>query len=164
MGRELIFAFIEGKGTDHLSRTIHEIWRFNDHEIENTHDYIQWLFPLDEKSKAVPQSPVLTQDEISSLRVSAASQANLKKSTMWFKEYLGRTKVWHRARDHNHLRVSRVIKCLNLLVSQEDSLGFFRTVMKMSKPCESKMIGVRQYWTSLILDLTKNQKTPQKSP
>ena len=73
MGRELIFAFIEGKGTDHLSRTIHEIWRFNDHEIETTHDYIQWLFPLDEKSKAVPQSPVLTQDEISSLRVSAAS-------------------------------------------------------------------------------------------
>lgn len=61
MGQGQISAFISGAGSDHINRTIHEIWGFTDPQIENTHDFIQWLFPLNEKSRAVPQSPVLKQ-------------------------------------------------------------------------------------------------------
>lgn len=41
-----IVDFYSGKATDTSGRTLREIHAWNYHDLENVHDYIQWLFPL----------------------------------------------------------------------------------------------------------------------
>ena len=55
-----------------------------DHQAETTHDYIQWLFPLDEPSRSVNGAPVLAELDIDEIRQSSLAQANLAKSAGWF--------------------------------------------------------------------------------
>ena len=85
------------------------------HQAETTHDYIQWLFPLDEPSRSVNGVPVLTKLEIDEIRQSSLTQANLVKSARWFLGFLERNNRWITKYNHNHLRITRVIKSLRLL-------------------------------------------------
>ena len=48
-----IVGFLEGKTPDHRGRTLSMVLAFSDERAEQTHDYIQWLFPLDEPSGSV---------------------------------------------------------------------------------------------------------------
>lgn len=53
--------FYLGTGTDHRGRTLWQIVQKSDAWIEETHDYIQWLFPLSEPSQFNPHAPILTE-------------------------------------------------------------------------------------------------------
>ena len=46
-----LITFYRGSGTDHAGRRIDEILSWDDAALESVHDYIQWLFPLDEPSR-----------------------------------------------------------------------------------------------------------------
>ena len=35
----------------------------HDPKIEDTHNFIQWIFPLNEESQAAPNSPILSENE-----------------------------------------------------------------------------------------------------
>jgi len=59
--------FLEG-GFDFKNRSVREILAKDDDWLESTHDYIQWLFPLDVKSFSNRNAPVLMIDDI--LRIS----------------------------------------------------------------------------------------------
>ena len=45
-----IYKFLKGLEPDDKGRLIHQIWDFSDAEIEQTHDFIQRIFPLNEPS------------------------------------------------------------------------------------------------------------------
>ena len=57
----MLLGFLEGYDADARGRKLHEIWEFSDNQIESTHDFIQWLFPLTEPSQSQPDAPVLVQ-------------------------------------------------------------------------------------------------------
>lgn len=46
MFSEQITNFLKGTGKDKQGRTLQDIWNFSDEQLESTHNYIQWLFPL----------------------------------------------------------------------------------------------------------------------
>ena len=100
-------------------------------EIENTHDFIQWVFPLDEPSSAVPGSPVLSASEIDSIRSSQIAQRNLSKSADWYLNFLSTNQYWVIRYDHNHLRKTRALKSLDLLISKKDAASFKSAIIKM---------------------------------
>ena len=52
--------FLRGTGTDHLGRSHAMILAWSDDELEYTHDYIQWLFPLEVASLYHPEAPALS--------------------------------------------------------------------------------------------------------
>ena len=52
-----ILRFYGSGGTDHAGRTLEEILAWDDRHLEEVHDYIQWLFPLEEPSRANPCTP-----------------------------------------------------------------------------------------------------------
>ena len=54
-----LLAFYHGTGTDHRGRTLAEILRQDDLWFEITHDFIQWLFPLNELSRASLHAPLV---------------------------------------------------------------------------------------------------------
>ena len=114
-----IADFIVGKQTDCLGRTLQEIWTFDDTAIERSHDFIQWVFPLTEPSKAVPTSPTLLETDITAIRSSQTAQNNMKRSADWFIEFLTKNDLWLRRNNHNHRRISRAIKSLRLLVGED---------------------------------------------
>ena len=112
-----IVGFLEGKTPDHRGRMLSMLWKQTDDDAENNHDYIQWMFPLDEPSQAVNGAPVLNDFDIDEIRENQLVTENLEESTRWFLGFLERNDHWIAKYDHNHLRITRAIKSLRLLTS-----------------------------------------------
>ena len=110
-----IVQFLEGVGADAAGRTITTVLALSVSELEGRHDFIQWLFPLAEASSAVPGSPVLTSKDIEIIRASGRAQANLAQGAERMGLFYDQTDRWMRSSDHNHLRITRIIKSLRLL-------------------------------------------------
>ena len=63
-----ILGFLTGIETTSSGWLLSHVWKFNDTQIENTHTFIQWVFPTDEPSRATPGSPVLDEEQISEIQ------------------------------------------------------------------------------------------------
>ena len=61
-----IIGFLEGTTPDHRGRSLSMLWKQTDDDAENTHDYIQWIFPLDEvfEEKILLGKPVRTRMDL----------------------------------------------------------------------------------------------------
>ena len=127
-----IVGFLEGKTPDHRGRILAMLLQQTDHQAETTHDYIQWMFPLDEPSRSVNGAPVLTALDIDEIRQSSLAQINLAKSARWFVGFLERNDHWISKYNHNHLRITRVIKSLRLLASDEAADEFRDKVLALA--------------------------------
>ena len=119
-----ILKFLEKNSGDHRKRMIHDIWAWDDNAWEEEHDFIQWLFPLSEKSMSVPNSPVIRDSEVLQVRESVIAQESLQKSVERYKQFLLREKYWKYSHNHNHLRITRVIKSLRLLSGDNSANDF----------------------------------------
>ena len=119
-----VLNFLEEISVDHQKRMITEIWAWSDDAWEEEHDFIQWLFPLNEKSMAVPNAPVIREPEITWVKESEKAQVSLQKSTDRYKEFLASEKYWKLSHNHNHLRITRVIKSLRMLRSDDEANRF----------------------------------------
>ena len=124
--------FLNGTGPDHQGRYLRDIWDFDDKAIEQTHDFIQWMFPLTEKSMSVPGVPTLSTADIEAIRASEVARANLEKSAQWYLGFLQRNKHWIKPYDHNHLRITRAIKSLHLLVAKNVAKSFLNAIFEIS--------------------------------
>lgn len=132
-----LLSFYQGNGMDIEGRTLSEIWAFSDDKKESAHDYIQWLFPLNQASAYNPRAPVLVSktsggnpslNEI--MRQDAKVTANLRRSFEVMLKFFGlgydpinqkvykdanfnkRTKVWLTPDNHNFKRITRILTCL----------------------------------------------------
>ena len=105
-----------------------DILSFDDPAIEQVHDFIQWTFPLRERSGASPNAPVLTDEDVETIRESMAAQASLAAMTDRMAIFYYRNGHWLTASDHNHLRITRIIKSLRLLRG-EKLADAFRTLI-----------------------------------
>src|SRR5947209_6185945 len=66
--RSPLVAFCEGTGTDGAGRTLAAVQSLSLEQLEREHDYIQWLFPLRERSTFNPAAPVLDDAAITAFR------------------------------------------------------------------------------------------------
>jgi hypothetical protein len=140
-GGRRIVAFYEGTAPDDRGRFHEEILQFDDERLERVHDYIQWLFPLPEHSGANPSAPVLDDAAIDAFRGNAELRAGLRRSLdrmlafygfAWSGERIVRSATfarlssnWLRAGNHNHLRVTRMLRSLSVLGEREAALALF---------------------------------------
>lgn len=130
-----ILKFYRSKGSDACGRSLQSILKFNFGELEETHDYIQWLFPLPEASAFNSHAPVLTEADITSFREDMNLQRKLVLSLQVMLRFYGfnlvnvmhnpvvqistdfaeHRKVWLSQSNHNFLRITRILRCLCLL-------------------------------------------------
>jgi Opioid growth factor receptor (OGFr) conserved region len=131
MPNEKLITFYGGKGTDDRGRRIDEIWLFSHEELESVHDYIQWLFPLAERSMFNPGAPLLDDETIARFRDDSTLRDNLERSLRVMLDFYGlaiagheilrvptfgpRSRVWLTPHNHNFLRLTRILKSLSLL-------------------------------------------------
>ena len=77
-------------------------------------------------------APVLSDFDIDEIRENQLAIGNLKKSARWFLGFLERNDHWITNYDHNHLRITRVIKSLRLLASDEAADEFRDKVIALA--------------------------------
>lgn len=124
-----ILAFLEGEGPDARGRGLFEVLAFNDVALEQTHDFIQWLFPLTEPSAAVPDAPVLKPEEVQAIRASGMAQCALAAATDRMDSFYRATHDWLMPNDHNHRRITRIIRSLRLLRDDEHADAFRAAIL-----------------------------------
>ena len=126
--------FLTLRGKDFKGRSLQDIWSFSDSEIERRHDFIQVVFPLNKPSQAVFHGYYLdNQDLVIQIKSNKEVATNILKSSSWFFAFLERNMYWNTKLDHNQLRITRVIECLRLLVSDEEADNFYNNVLELIK-------------------------------
>lgn len=119
--------------------------KWTDDDWEQTHDFIQWVFPLTEPSMFNPDAPILTAEEIEIFR----QDPELKRTfsiaiARWFRflglmvieDKLGPGRAARRVRateqksvwsspNHNWLRITRSLKSMRLLGHDDEARMFF---------------------------------------
>lgn len=141
-----LIRFYMGLERDDCGRKIEDIWNWNRSRLETVHDYIQWLFPLPERSNANPSAPCLTDSCVDIFRRTNSIQIALKRSFELMLAFYGldltegldgltgvtrrddfgvRSSNWLSLGNHNHLRLSRIIASTRLLGLERCSLALF---------------------------------------
>lgn len=90
------------------------------HELEHGHRWVQWVFPSDEPSKANNNSPLLDNETIEKLKSDTTFYNKFSASADMFFNFLHAGEsddgkpVWLMLRNHNYMRITRVIKSAKL--------------------------------------------------
>jgi hypothetical protein len=148
-----LHAFLAGVGQDGRGRLASDVLGFSDEEMEAVHDYIQWLFPLPTRSAAQPHSPVLTAAEIAAIGTDPRAADTLKKATERMLRFYRDTRWWLTSHDHNHLRITRILRSLRLLVGPEEARKFHHAILELHRaagsPVNSRSL---RFWEEAVGD------------
>lgn len=167
-----LVGFYEGTGRDDRGRSLEDILRFDDDRIEDVHDFIQWLFPLPERSGANPAAPILDEAAIASFRSRPELRANLRRSLNRMLNFYGltwldariveapsfpRRSSWLRAGDHNHLRLTRMLRSLHVLGEPQAARTLFAALAEIyhnERNAERDRISERtfKFWENAIAE------------
>ncbi len=152
MRGEALIQFFRGTGPDGQGRLHADILKFSDEELEETHDYIQWLFPLREPSMAVPRSPYVEDEAVvQMLREDETVQKNIALALARMKQFYTDSDHWLQQGDHNHLRITRILKSVSLLGSQEQAHDFYNFIMQRVKEVQPVSEESLNYWRRSIV-------------
>jgi Opioid growth factor receptor (OGFr) conserved region len=157
-----LLEFYQGRGLDSEGRTLAQVWDFSDEEMEDHHDFIQWLFPLREPSQHNPNAPLLTEADIAAFRADPTLGTQLLRSFDRFLEFVGlvrhasriepgltftqKREVWL-IPNHNWLRLTRVLHCLRILGLEEESQQLFSCLDQLNERGAARITpSTLSYW------------------
>ena len=169
----MIISFYAGKTPDDRGRFLRDIQQWPDGRLESVHDFIQWMFPLREPSGVNPDAPVLDARTISEFRSRTDLQENLRQSWLRMLKFYGfdavqsgidwtvkpaanfdeRAENWLTPYNHNHLRITRIIKCLGTLGLAPEARAFFDALSAVyrSPQFKSAISAVTfDYWQAAV--------------
>lgn len=161
-----IVEFYRGTGEDSEGRTLADLWALSDDEMEFHHDFIQWMFPLEEPSRFNFRAPTLTEGDIRSFREEPALRENLERSLGRFLAFLGLAREGGRvvpaadfeakrevfqAPDHNWLRITRVLTSLRLLGLEPLAQAFYDGLVDLMRDGRARITAeTRRYWRDAV--------------
>ena len=127
MNKNLI-EFFEGTVRDTQGRTISEIRSESDLWLEQTHDYIQWLFPNREASAFNVDAPLLDDETVEVFRsrndLKLEVQLNLERMIAFYDMDAERPR-WVTKGNHNYLRITRILNTLRECEMFAEATEFF---------------------------------------
>ncbi|MEK7453140.1 MAG: opioid growth factor receptor-related protein [Patescibacteria group bacterium] len=163
--------FYLGQATDVAGRTIDDILSWNDLRLEGSHDYIQWLFPLQNRSAYNAFAPIISTEEIETFRNSNNLKAKLKESFVRLLNFYGfelqeagsgpvveysndfksKSENWLTLYNHNHLRITRILKSLSILGLKKYADAFMKRLEDVYSK-HPQMIGAEalNYWREAV--------------
>ncbi len=150
---ELIVNFFLGFSLDSNGRSIQDILDFNEHELENTHDFIQWIFPTNEKSGYNHNAPLLSGNFKDMFLANTTAQVNFCKTCLHFLNFIGldcvklNSAILNNQRHssfidkpkHNLLRITRVLNSLNQIGKENCSKMIFSQLEKVKTDFPDKI-------------------------
>lgn len=171
-----IIRFYSGDEADICGRRIEEIWRWDHARLETVHDYIQWLFPLRERSQFNPSAPILTEQTVEVFRRDESLRMRLKRSLQVMLDFYGlqllepddgsiqvkrapdfdvKSGTWLTQGNHNHLRLTRIISSTKTLGLEAYSTALFTCLAEIYDDYPGRISPVTyRYWrNSALTDL-----------
>ncbi len=154
-----LLAFYRGEGrTDH-GYTFDGIIAWADDVWEDVHNYIQWMFPNDQRSAFYPEAPILTPAVIKLWSADPTLQEHLGLAFDRWLRFVGverdgtgfrfreptNLEVWG-DQNHNWLRITRVLKSLRLLHRGDESRAWFAFLEKTAAPRFGIDEGTLRFW------------------
>lgn len=138
---------------DDEGRTLTSILSWSDNRLEYCHDYIQQIFPLPERSPINPSAPIISRQIFAAFRQRADLRGRLRHSFIRILAFYGLeqrlaaaasgkiedvvltvvkaqsfdkgSRRWVTWFDHNHLRITRIIRCLRVLGLGQEARAFY---------------------------------------
>jgi hypothetical protein len=163
-----LLAFYTGVATDDHGRTLDQILQWDDARLERTHDYIQWLFPNEVPSPVNPSAPIITAAYRQAFAQRPELRQNLRRALHRMLDFYGlqisdepgeprvtRAADWQAKRanwltpgNHNHLRLTRILKCLNLLGLPAHATALFKHLDQICHSAGGEAISARtqHFW------------------
>lgn len=80
---------------------------------------------------SVPCVPALSAENIEAIRIREVAWPNLEKLTQWYFGFFEWNDHWIKAYDHNHLQITRVVKSLDLFLSQKAPIACQNSVLEI---------------------------------
>ncbi|MCC3407598.1 MAG: hypothetical protein JGK17_18770 [Microcoleus sp. PH2017_10_PVI_O_A] len=167
-----ILAFYLGQQPDSQGRAIDDIWSWDYEQLECVHNYIQWLFPLKEKSRFNSSAPTLDDEVIQAFRTSEELRNSLVKSfnvllafyglkchegenaeivIIKSEEYFSRKTEWIERFNHNYLRLTRILTSLTELGLKNYALALFKCLDEIyNEDRESIGFETYTYWKNAV--------------
>ena len=125
--QDRLCKFLAGIGEDHQGRKLQDILQWSDADLEDSHDFIQWIFPNPGQSELNPEAPQLTSFELSALASHPDVASGARLAWVRFLQFLGlqvitaplevlptenleqRAEDWLLVPTHNDLRITRML-------------------------------------------------------
>jgi hypothetical protein len=170
MSESPLVAFYAGRASDYAGRHLDDIWRMSNDDLEFTHDYIQWLFPLRERSSVQPDVPVVDDQVVEAFRAPEL-QDRLLESARVMASFYGlrivasdgkvevhrapdfdeRRRVWLNRGNHNFLRLTRIMKSLTLLGRPAIAKAWLDALVSIYEDFGSSISAdTLRYWRSAV--------------
>jgi Opioid growth factor receptor (OGFr) conserved region len=162
-----IVSFYDGTGTDHRGRSLAQILVFDHDELEQHHDFIQWLFPLAVPSGVLSEAPLVDESCRKAFRERAELRTNLRRALAVMLDFYGlalidgrieksagfasRAAQWLRPGNHNFLRLTRIMTSLSLLYEPTLAAGLQVCLERLyeEQPARIGPTTIR-YWRTAI--------------
>ena len=162
-----LLDFYRGLGTDTEGRFLKDILDWPDDDLEEVHDFIQWLFPLPEPSQFNADAPLLTDKDIAAFKNDPVLQANLMRAFNRILAFLGLSLAEGKVVDgpnitvrvadawaspnHNWLRISRILRSLTLLGMEAHAQALYEW-LDATYPSRKFPISADtfRYWTEAV--------------
>ncbi len=139
-----------------------DVVRWSDDDLEAIHDFIQWLFPTDERSRFNPDAPVLSAADIQAFQ-DPELQARLDQSIERFRKFykLGayatsKAPSWAMPYDHNLLRITRIVRCLALLKGTDAATAFKNEAKNVALASNIPLFGSIEFWEKAVGSKTQS--------
>ena len=156
MSKKLV-GFYKGIEADSEGRMLTYIHNYDFNQLESIHNYIQWLFPLTEPSASFPDAPVMTTDDVIVFRSDTEIKLNMRTSFEIMLRFYGfeiddNNKVvksdlfdicalnWITPRNHNYLRITRILKSLVLVGLPNLADKFFDALNEVYQMDEHQLV------------------------
>jgi hypothetical protein len=180
-GAARLIAFYRDGGDDNRGRTLEDLWEYDYDRLEAEHDYIQWMFPSDEKSIFNPRAPPFPKHVQATFLESPEIRANVRKSFEIYAEFLGfvtifgrlqrgpdfpsRAENWLRgSMNHNFLRCTRVLKCLWLCGETELARSFLAELEQLAKDGLMRNKKTLEFWRDALPAEEDTAPKPEPEP
>ena len=159
------------QGTDFKGRTLSTILSWPNSKLESTHNYIQTLFPVPEPSQHSDDAPLVDRATFEAFRSQSHLRDRLRESLVCMLRFYGlelqvsvesgsrevtvvpgpnfleRAPRWVVDSNHNHQRMTRMIRSLRILGLEEEAAAFYFRLERISR-ANRDMIGRRSvdFW------------------
>jgi Opioid growth factor receptor (OGFr) conserved region len=172
---EDLLRYYSGEGCDGGGRSLAEVQGWPDGSLERVHDFIQWMFPLGERSAFNPDAPVLDGTAMAQFLSSPKLRAALHVSFARMLDFYGleirespsmriipsaafrrRSSEWVTPRNHNYLRITRILKSLSILGLKEEANQFFECLSNIYDSQDKRNppipLETLRYWKAAIAE------------
>ena len=137
--------------------------RQDDYWLEYTHDFIQWLFPIDTPSGVNPKAPIVTAQTAKELGATVQILSNVRRAFCRMAAFYGfsvtddhieragnyrlRASHWAAQATHNDLRITRILRSLMLFGLSTEARLFYDAAMEAVQEYRGDA-SVQRYWAA----------------